>query len=58
MTNGDRYRSMSDEELAVNLLNNRSNPHCPPTAVAFSPCEEKIDCYHCWLDWLQQEVMP
>lgn len=49
-TNGDRIRSMSDEELAVTLM-------CPnEMGVAEIPCDHSDDknCCRCLLDWLRQ----
>lgn len=48
MTNADRIRQMSDEELA--RWCNDYNFNCPPVE-----CEEN-GCEKCWLDWLRQEV--
>lgn len=42
MTNGDKIRSMHDEELA--------------TEIRSSICENDLDCYKCRLQWLKQEV--
>ena len=48
MTNADRIRSMSDEELAE--LIDRETDSCAPTG----DCEKMSrDCKACWLDWLQ-----
>ena len=43
-TNADRIRSMEDEELAK-ILGNKCI--CPPTT-------ECVNCFECWLEWLQQ----
>ena len=43
-TNGDRIRSMEDEELAK-ILGNKCI--CPPTT-------ECVNRFECWLEWLQQ----
>lgn len=51
MTNADKIRAMTDEELAMIL-----NPTCPPIKCPEHPFEELLDCYNCWLDWLKQEV--
>ena len=49
MTNADRIRAMSDEELAE--LIDRETDSCAPTG----DCEKMSrDCKACWLDWLQQ----
>ena len=48
ITNGDRIRAMSDEELAK-ILGDKCI--CPPT----SECEKLCgDCDVCWLEWLRQ----
>ena len=51
MTNGDRIREMSDEELAVTLM-------CPnDMGMADIPCthSDSCNCRQCLLDWLKQE---
>ena len=45
-TNADRIRSMSDEDLALNIM-------CPYDSDM--NCNEK-SCYTCALKWLQQEA--
>ena len=47
MTNGDRIRAMTDEELAniVCCQNTKSGDECFDAS-----------CYECTLDWLKQEV--
>ena len=56
MTNADRLRSMTDEELAE-FLDERSCPQedCPNVAEdgTISP---NMTCRKCWLAWLRQEV--
>ena len=48
MTNADRIRAMSDEELAE--LIDRETDSCAPTG----DCEKMSrDCKACWLEWLQ-----
>lgn len=52
MTNADKIRAMTDEELAMIL-----NPTCPTRECPDKlPWNEAHDCYKCWLDWLKQEV--
>ena len=48
MTNADRIRSMTDEELAK-ILGDKCI--CPPTSECANLCG---DCVACWLEWLQQ----
>ena len=53
MTNADRIRHMSDEELAE-YLNNKLDTCC-----GNKPCDwpdPNTNCDTCWLDWLKQEV--
>lgn len=51
MTNADRIRSMTDEEMAVLLSNTEANfpPNCQ-NGVSVKLCETA------WLDWLRQEA--
>lgn len=46
MTNGDKIRAMTDEELAEYL----SNVHYCPTP---SPCDPTKNCKDCWAEWLR-----
>lgn len=49
MTNGDKIRAMTDEELAICFLFN--------TGCAKNKCKEFFEkCEECWKDWLQQEA--
>lgn len=53
MSNADRIRAMSDEELAVKLAGNACPPCCKDPII-----DCKITghpCYNCWLDWLRKE---
>lgn len=50
MTNADKIRQMTDEELAEWILN-AHNGGCPNV----EKCNE-VTCYACWLDWMKQEV--
>ena len=47
MTNADRIRAMSDEELAKKL----SDYTCPPSMDG-EVCHE-ARCQKCWLEWLK-----
>lgn len=52
MTNGDKIRRMSDEELAVTI-------ECPnETGHAEIECDHSDDCncYECCYNWLREEV--
>ena len=48
VTNGDRIRSMTDEELAK-ILGDKCI--CPPSGEC---AKMSGDCVACWLQWLQQ----
>lgn len=54
LTNADRIRAMTDEELADFELGRMC---CPPGKPG---CEENNltcdSCYQCWLKWLKQEA--
>lgn len=53
ITNGDRIRRMSDEDLAAEMKEEGGCPHdceCPDVM--------DTDCYKCWLDWIRQEAQP
>ena len=52
MTNGDRIRSLSDEELAEYIWNYKL---CHPDDCPY-PDGGGAECIKCTLDWLQQEV--
>ena len=50
ITNENRIRAMSDEELAK-ILGDKCI--CPPTSECSKVCG---DCDVCWLEWLQQRA--
>lgn len=53
ITNADRIRSMTDEELAEWLAkHNERSAVCPN----FGAHDCQASCRKCWLDWLKQEV--
>lgn len=55
LTNADRIRAMSDEELAKWLWFKTGK--CPPFGYCPHPDLEKPCVVEdCWLDWLKQEV--
>lgn len=57
ITNADRIRSMSDEELAE-LLDSVDNGGIRALDVDY-PCDEctqKTKCNECFIEWLQSEV--
>lgn len=57
-TNADRFRSMTDEEIAEW----NADFYCPPSRWENGgECPRRQErnenkCYECWLDWLKQEV--
>ena len=59
MTNADRIRAMTDEELAEW---GATLPCCPPGPDLSELCFPQNQCVNtsfakqCWLDWLKQEV--
>lgn len=52
MTNADKLRSMSDEELAEWLDEVHDFGGCPNRGAV--NCQS--ECRQCWLDWLRQEA--
>ena len=48
LTNGDRIRQMTDEELAREFSDSICN--------IVENCEKDISCYDCKMQWLKQEV--
>lgn len=53
MSNADRIRSMSDEELAI-IFN--SAIACPGWMGDNWECPTLLNCEECWLKWLRTEV--
>ena len=53
VTNADRIRAMSDEELAewLGQYGERSF-----ACTGLGACDCQTTCRECWLDWLRQEV--
>lgn len=52
MTNADRIRSMSDEELATFLYHAWNNASW---CMVKDHCPDEDSCFPCWLDWLKLE---
>ena len=55
MTNGDRFRLKTDEEIAYQM----TWPTCPPAKLkdgqwVRSGCQE-VSCIECWLRWLKAD---
>ena len=55
MTNADRIRSMTDEELAewIGKVTDGGYGMCAP---GHYDCQGKDSCAPCWLDWLTREA--
>lgn len=53
VTNADRIRAMSDQELS-DWLGDKDT--CPPGECTHM--HDGVDCPECWLDWLRQEAEP
>lgn len=49
MTHSDRFRALTDEEMAECL----AKLHCPP---GFNCKDGRVLCYDCWLNYLKQEI--
>lgn len=61
ITNADRIRAMSDEELAEFIQKSGYGscpnvPQCPQYESGDKPYTED-GCRKCWLDWLKQEAI-
>ena len=52
ITNADRIRAMTDEELSKTFETDFAT--CPPNAGEDKWCDKDADCKQCWLDWLKQ----
>ena len=52
MTNADRIRSMTDEELAEFLFHAWNNA----SWCSMKECPDEDSCLPCWLDWLKEEA--
>lgn len=55
LTNADRIRAMTDEELAE-FLGKVSDGGYGMCAPGHYDCTGKDSCAPCWLDWLRQEA--
>lgn len=51
ITNGDKIRQMSDEELAKKF-----GYPCPPLYKKHCRGDNPEECAECWLNWLRQEA--
>lgn len=55
-TQGDRIRSMTDEELAKWIALHPCLPYCPAQTDECLQSSKHDSCTKRWLDWLRQEV--
>ena len=57
-TNADRFRAMTDEELATVFEDYGDCPprKCPYDNDGTSVKITRSDCLKCWLNWLRQEA--
>ena len=57
ITNADRIRSMTDEELArVLAIGCHETRECPTICDPIYPYDEVVEsCEKCWLEWLKDE---
>lgn len=51
MTNAQKIRSMTDEELARRIMHLN---FCPPNIDEYKECGKDANCRQCWVDWLKQ----
>lgn len=61
VTNADRVRSMTDEELAELIGDNIDCSICKNDVFRTTTCPGSLtadgkDCYGCWLAWLRKEA--
>ena len=54
ITNADKIRHMTDEEIAKAIVENASL--CPNGRIYRETECDVLSCYDCWLEWLKQEV--
>ena len=55
MTNADRIRAMSDEELVSFLMRLMGHAQCFAEGIfPYHPCPQNYNCKQCGIDWLQQ----
>ena len=55
MTNADKIRSMSDEELVNFIMRLMGHAQCFAEGIfPYHPCPQNTDCKQCGIDWLQQ----
>ena len=55
MTNADKIRSMTDEELVNFLMRLMGHAQCFAEGIfPYHPCPQEQNCKQCGIDWLQQ----
>ena len=55
MTNADRIRAMTDEELVNFLMRLMGHAQCFAEGIfPYHPCPQNHNCKQCGIDWLQQ----
>ena len=55
MTNADRIRSMTDEELVSFLMRLMGHAQCFAEGIFhYHPCPQNYNCKQCGIDWLQK----
>lgn len=55
ITNADRIRAMSDEELVGFLMRLMGHEQCFAEGIfPYHPCPQSHNCKQCGIDWLQQ----
>ena len=55
VTNADRIRAMSDEELAGFLMELMGHAQCFAEGIfPYHPCPQNYNCKQCGIEWLQQ----
>ena len=57
MTNADRIRSMTDEDLVNFLMRLMGHAQCFAEGIfPYHPCPQNHNCKQCGIDWLQQQA--
>lgn len=54
MTNGDKIRGMTDEELAIMIGDSVLCSECPAWGDTCSMTPKQ--CHNVWLEWIKQEA--
>lgn len=58
ISNADKIRSMSDEEMAEWIVATFPDNYCVPYSKGFKEDCDGVNCNicNCWVEWLKQEV--